>query len=1689
MDIRDIVANFESGDDFSELSYEAQMMLRASNYYEAFNADPEYRALSPEAKQYFLEPFITAAPKFKDKRLEYQAQFADKLFESKDKELIDELEQQLMPAATTKNSVLAWLAGKTVEGIIYASNELTKPKRIAYTNGKNRYDEYKKRKAAVEWTDAAIFGPESTKLTEYYTQIASRDKWLKQYFGEQTAILSTGAFITDLYAMYGNPLTKSITGIKQIDATGKIIEKSGLIQRTTQAMHLKAKTKVGQWLAGTVLMDASKISTEALIGVVREDLLSWTKGEFKDMDSKEIFEKQLKTFGDYAVYDYAIWAAGQVLSPLGKVIGKSFVKSKFEKAIPFGLSSAEFKKVKEAIISGDLPKELKGLVDEGYTDHIIMNEQVKSAFKMGKEIKDNPFMQAVKTGAYTGHSIIEISDDTYRIRNIHDYNQVKVIKGMDNMLDEVGMLAANKAKSLKDMDPTEFIQANQWALNRVALPYNIDSKIDDISKRTKDFAAPSKTSWITQGEYAALKKEGKATIKSVSIDIDEIQMEKIKKGISIYGSDPEVFTAKGKNKNAVIVLNNPATYSQFNEISKRATDIKNAGDVRTIDQIKKAELLHNGFDGALLDEAGKEVYTLFPNKIKFLDIDNTISGIKKAPDALSAKVRLESKALLNKSALTSNEKAYISTLTNLKGSLDLNSLQKMSNYFLDGSGVSTKNINIKFSNNASGFVFKKKSGDITEIIVPNAINTPTARDNFVKTFMSTMNDIATERGGIKMSMTDAIAEFNTIKNQGKRIVYEVGNILDDKQKLAWVTDLVDKSDGFITKEGDKFVVKAYNGATEISVDTIDKALDAVLRSQVTPNQLKKALSLDGKTLEKVGLVWKVTEKGKLIGESSDIFNLMDTINYRPKIDNSLLPKLNFVEEGIEFTYTKDIVTGSNSKMRQFLAQFDDYTDRDVITQIFKDENGNIFKDVDNSFRIEHPGIGVIKNFDNLADAKKFLKEDWKKYSNLQEIAESKGLMLFMENGQYVLRDPNGSLSYKANTPEELGSVFKNQYPDSNGGIELVDEAFLQGYYRHGRIKTSNLKKPNIMTGLNKEETLSPMLHISQLGRRFSSFLYRAAEKTGNKDILKYVRKLEDGIRAYEGTKSRGEELLRSLFTENGSQIKRERRVGLLHYFEADDSMKASVIEKHKLTDRDIAIADETIGLLKELGPLFKIDIMKMIKHYVPHVRKYIPGSGRIRHLDGVGADDLVRRSFGENIPTEMTWFAQYQRTDDFVEGIMEEDALKVLLRYNDWGHKVLHMKQAWMDLDDYMKTHRKDIDNTIYERVNAYRARIMRIDSTDAEKQIMRAGEEFYKRLKPNDKEFQKKGKGILQYLFSANYLVNLGARPWPVIRNALSGMNMIGAQHGNDYLVKAVSHVVDNADEVVRAHTKIGLYSDTFTELLVDEDLINDLTHKSLKAFTRSEHLLRSISYVAAEMEAGDAVKRLKAGVFDKAKSKGFAFLVDSGMNKLDDDIIQSQIFPLISRGDFDTAISVYAKEMTDLNMIKFAARESAPIMSKGLIGKAFGQYQQFASGWVEYLKRGIFTRGTAGQRLAFGLRYAANTAAISYALTQAGMSNRDFSFVPTGFTGGPYFNLAVDSIRSMDSSRRGDVARRSMMKFWGINYDKREEQLKLSWPRYLPGYYQFKQLSEFIKYSEEDDGYRALLSLIGLPIDPEQE
>jgi hypothetical protein len=769
-------------------------------------------------------------------------------------------------------------------------------------------------------------------------------------------------------------------------------------------------------------------------------------------------------------------------------------------------------------------------------------------------------------------------------------------------------------------------------------------------------------------------------------------------------------------------------------------------------------------------------------------------------------------------------------------------------------------------------------------------------------------------------------------------------------------------------------------------------------------------------------------------------------------------------------------------------------EQEAVKQIVKrTPMGMVTKFIGEEYWVEIPRLGLREHFDSIREAHEFLvNKKFQELLYLDRLSSERGYIFRIRNGQYSLVSEGGTFYAKdlEGALDILGRKADPSFaPNLFKGISEMDieqfKAKKMTSYVADFWTTPNLTditQPEMAGGAMSRQ-FTPMANwIETVARKYGfhklAELYREADANyaiamgqANKFRQVLIRELSEpemGPMMNWGLSSKPKKL--GLYPE-------EIRRGMLMWLEqVDDEGRNFVAKEMKLEERHIKSAKNIRELLgtsgvNGLAAKFGIPPERFLFGYLPRIRESAAklgyGPGNPMKLDDSQLDQLILHA---GVPSDLKFWAENERLSDLVNFAREGDLLRLLLTYSEQGHKKMFLNPVWKKIDDYVKN--VPVGKIIRGAMDEYREMVMGTFTTRAEQRMKQFGRGVAARLGFKNPEV---GTKLMDTIYTLTTLTTQAFRPFLTVRNMLQLYTTGHVLTDVRFVEKAMQEVAYDPLKAIQLGAELGYVKEAppmLNEIQRGEGqgpawLLGELTEKGMRGVQRSDALSRVVVYRAAGHQFDHAAK-----LFGKKAPMSLAAEEAFGLDLVARDVA-AQAKALMGKGDaqsWNTARHLVSENLQRLTMFDYG-KPNAPAAFHGLLGKAFGHLMVFPAYYAALVKH-VFTHGSPARKIKTVAKLAGIATATYAGLELMGLDGKTFlPWVPMTMTGGPIVNLAIEALWSMDTtSYRGRQARGELQGMLTRTL--------------VPGSYEYRMVSNFLKYMDEGKPWLAFLAISSAPI-----
>jgi hypothetical protein len=1342
---------------------------------------------------------------------------------------------------------------------------------------------------------------------------------------------------------------------------------------------------------------------------------------------------------------------------------------------------------------------------------------------------------------------------TYQsLRDAEDYLSYQYISSQEDLAKD--LVKKNPGITYEEalVSPEITRSENLWALQRGSVLKAQESRFNpDLVKDDNPFFQRSikdtPTWWrkiknrplITRGEADALVGQNNGSLIAIpaQVELKGNILESVNAGsVNLMHGMAPVNVVKSDTPNALFIGNSPAPLEAYTTATKYAESVLQKGAYKSVPEARAAYLMNRGYDYYINPEGTYEFFTARNMKL-IGTVDDVVAPISKAVQsgqASTASIITDSKkAFLKGSAAIQNDELVVESAVKALRSKDTAKIADFGNMYLRGLGYEPKGVTMKYTPGYQKATAVVTADGLVELRLPRAYRSFNDERLQLDALFRGLQDIAAKNP----------ASAEALKKLNRATQFYVDSIsknplrfslADGVEKDSWLKFATDKLGGKLEYKNNTYNISLSNGGKVFS--NIDEAIDWVAKQTLDENAIVNDLLAQGTRIQKLKdgtFVARSLNKNVYIAEASNLNDLMTKLDYVPKtLDIRYGPQvINWTPEGITFEFNGTTYLKNQKEAQKFLAKFSDHQLLSRKKFLKVNSKGDLSILPDGKYHVYNATLDYHKDFDTLADARKFFEQDSiKKLDDIDMIAHAKFLDFYTENGQYVLKDMNGTLT-KADTLDELYANLA-KYPDLKESVpELIPldpelQAALPDIARQFKLRTWDIKSNRVFKQVPEVPEFAVTQEPFSVGftrtlRRLSAEFFGWTDEIANKynvpELANFKVNIQNALRSMRmETQNAGAYLNRIFKDANGKQLSPDSRRKIFYTLGAKPGTEEATqlgamyqLRYNKLLSElnpaERAAADKLTDYYKYLSDKFGIDYHKLIHTYMPRIRDKMPQE-LLEQLTGEEAIAYLRKTVPEwnsDVPTEIKVWFENERVNDIPKYFLKDDAYEVALLYTAQGLKKYHLNEPFMKMRRWLQTAGSKADPIIGQRITEFEADIMGSPATTSERILADFGRKFARSLKngPLGKlipyspaEAEDIGSNILNNVMGLTYFSSMGFKPWLAIRNTMQTDTMLAMRVGLDWTYKAKFEVLRDLDKWTKYGFEKGVLSAKapIVNLMQSQGKFGKLSESAFNMFKNSDDYTRLVAYVSGDLRATNAInayrlnpnmskgKFLEMSGLDRFNptygERAWNFLQEGvksmnlGTKNLVDVVtgkaIDAELPP--TNTAFQAIKDMYGQLLQRSTMFDYSGA-STPQMFRGVVGKLFGQYGTYSAGFRSNIAEAM-RYGTTAQKAASIATYLAITTAYWQAFEAMKIRTNDFiPFAPAAFGGGPMFDMATNLAKAGSPDWEGAQAR---------------EALKRDLLTMAPGSSQARYLGKMIQAADDGDVTRLAASSLMIPM-----
>lgn len=872
-----------------------------------------------------------------------------------------------------------------------------------------------------------------------------------------------------------------------------------------------------------------------------------------------------------------------------------------------------------------------------------------------------------------------------------------------------------------------------------------------------------------------------------------------------------------------------------------------------------------------------------------------------------------------------------------------------------------------------------------------------------------------------------------IREAGRGLEYNAGTL----RKLLGKKNVKIASDGTVEALGERF-------------SSIDKAMAAVQARGRNPEDIISELGKRDiyiQRLDEGGISVAYGSKAEPTDRYSS-FEDMFANNPATRLGGTIDESFSIVSPDLQARNTVEIATGGMRQLTEALDKWGQDTSKRFLQNISGDKI--YVDDIHRKFHIEFGDSGIRVEADSLKEAKRIVKQDYKKIQNLQNLAELHGYRVSPTSYGYILRGNGlegktfasegalrrflGKQEQLLNLKEFTGLTDKELFDLNN----FVDT----GYQR--AIKDIDLEAEK----LAKKGAYSTS-QIANSVRDFTVDMKNRIKQLGDLQAASLHEEMLQGHRIYEQSFNQFAEQSNEIFA--GYSVKELEDMQDVFSQELAPELWKDSLKAFGYGDDVVNSMLGTMGQVRQvydlLGETFGIDPATWIKHFATRVRE--TDLTKLMDYQNFQAKNILDPR--KQQIKDLDFYSRNLRQEDFLYG--KNGNIKTMLDlYARAGYKELYLARPIANAKQYLKG---NVDQTVHALLHESTERVSgRIYNTERMKRAIKkrisnqllidridAGAGRFARLSETRKAALKERVRTRDMDYLMSTLINSSVMSFKLrlpLRNVSQVYTTLGPFFGNEYVWKAMGDVYKNGDQLYREALEKGIIQSRDVDQMHSYMAwLNNANRAGMNHFKNSDDFTRIVAHNTIGYRFDDAFNSLQAREidFDKFLQYSKASMLDPADRK--------RFIEFIQRGEIDSAKTLMQQRGTAWTMFDYSTAVRPEGQTTGM-GRLLGQFSTYSLGYMQMVKRAMVGR-SAAEIAAFAIRLAMNTYAVYYLYTEL-MGIEGMPTNPLGtmmFTGGPMLGAMAGIYNSVTdfNMTAGQKAMavgkelKTFVPFWGIS------------------------------------------------------
>jgi hypothetical protein len=944
-------------------------------------------------------------------------------------------------------------------------------------------------------------------------------------------------------------------------------------------------------------------------------------------------------------------------------------------------------------------------------------------------------------------------------------------------------------------------------------------------------------------------------------------------------------------------------------------------------------------------------------------------------------------------------------------------------------------------------------------------------------------------------------EFNGIKPVSGK--FESTAYLSDlRLERQWTADEIKQlaPDGKLAKSGNSFVFRPTGG--QPVKGSLDDIGDYVYRNSLELEDINERLVRDFGYKIKAGKKSAVT----LInpdGKETKYANLEDlwksNSELMPKKPSDIAPL--FTKNGEIQAATRTIAQGDADTIIRKAQKFEDnwhnkQRNNKVVSRTTS--NGNQIRMIPGEmyFNVRLGDSGLTKTFDNLEDAKKFMRKDMTKFINIQEeFLDRFGLMVNANTtGRYIVwGDGDLPKVFKSLDDVKAYSADLQKGLDTQNSISGLNDVEELAKMRQAELDFKEIE-PELKTMNPKAQArVRAGIGVRNFLNNHWNSIHKGIERHNIPELSKLYQEVYSMDKLFRAKSDQFKSLVRQRL--KGFSAKERLLMGQILIEEADQSQWRAIARNKNIDLKEdmLSAMQDTRSLMDDLGVRFGIKPEDWISNYYPRILSL--NLAEIRSGEALDPLYLKKMLDPTNKMPELTAFFENARIADLQAMKMNMDIESVINTYATVGFRKQYLADPLKRFDDVVVQSVKDGQMSY-----GFRKRLQVFERSVAGNFVNdNAATRYLEKMGANVERARAYGWGkdvditelseaqvkmiertlnmdVARGLSTAQTSALMSFKVWMPLRN-VAQVNHVGAIYTNPAVIRAIRKITDDPERYYRMAMAKG-----FLGVRKPPDMkhflswLEGVNTYGTAWFRNSDDYTRIVAMVAAQDAFGDGLGLLMKGDIDVER-----FLKRTHAQALDTGTRQ-QFMSLIGKGKTTEASQLLERNIIDWTMFNYSASQKTSF-AHTVVGKSMLSYSTYPIQFAE-----MFGRILKYDKLA-GIRLVGNLAMLSYFYNDvAGLEGYEGNPLKImTFAGGPLMSGGLDALGVIQQGSyalsQADDIQEQANRLLGMG-----EKIGRSTGRLLlPFNWYPKRFGQGLSAIDDGEYYTSLLNFAGLNVNSE--